>query len=193
MTLSDGDPADDSDVWFRIVTQENHIRRGRVHHGALKGNAIAPPEPGKNRPWQREMSGRLRSRAGTIDQIIQHADAYCDEQTKRGGGTKTFQGVMFSRVEAVKLVYKNTIPLGVHFTPLRTDRAHADLTFTGWRLDTETEREEFLIWLSGKLQALHRPGQLQLLLEARVPPEPVLSRLRKFAASFMAGVRRSRC
>jgi hypothetical protein len=83
----------------------DHREGGRIIKisPSRQGNAIAPPEPGKNRPWQREMSGRLRSRAGTIDQIIQHADAYCDEQTKRGGGTKTFQRVMFSRVEAVKL------------------------------------------------------------------------------------------
>ena len=66
MSLSDGDAADDGDIWFRIVTQKDHIVRGRVHHSAFGGSAIAEPGPDMNRPWTRELSGRLRSLASWL-------------------------------------------------------------------------------------------------------------------------------
>ena len=37
----------------------------------------------------------------------------------------------------------------------------ADLTFHGWIGDSKEDRERFTLWLSGILQALHYPGQLQ--------------------------------
>jgi hypothetical protein len=30
MSLADGDPAPDGHIWFRVVTNESHIKRGRV-------------------------------------------------------------------------------------------------------------------------------------------------------------------
>jgi hypothetical protein len=188
MTLSDGDPADNNDIWFRVVTQKDHIKNGRVHHGAFTGRAIASPNPCKNRSWQRELSGRLRSRAGTVNEITRHAEAYCAENTRPGGNTKTFHGLIYSRVANIKLSYKDKIRLGAHFTPLPNDQAHADLTFTGWHSDTKDDRDEFILWLSDKLQALHHPGQLQLLPEVRL--ESALSRLKKLAMSFVTSIRK---
>jgi hypothetical protein len=166
MSLSDGDPADCGDIWFRIVTQENHLVRGRVHHSAFGGNAIASPKPGKNRPWDRELSGRLRSLAGTLQEITKHAQTYCETLTARGQGTKTFLGVMYVRVRDAKKSYENIRTTAIYWTPLSDDQAHADFTFKGWIGDTKEEKERFTLWFSGVFQALHHPGQLQYLPEA---------------------------
>src|SRR5262245_8198052 len=103
---TDGDPADDTDVWFRYATHEDHIKRGRVSHAAFKGSAISRPAVQKKRSWDRELSGRLRSLAGTLQQIEQHAGAYCQEQTARGGGTKRFHGVIYARVTDAKQAFE---------------------------------------------------------------------------------------
>ena len=100
MSLSDGDPAPDSDVWFRIATHERHIVRGRVHHSAFGGNAIATPAKEKNRPWTRELSGRLRSLVGNVEE---EAHAFCRAQSLLGGGEKTFSGVIYIRVAMARL------------------------------------------------------------------------------------------
>jgi hypothetical protein len=109
MSLSDGDPALDGDIWFRIATQENHIVKGRVHHAAFGGKAISPPPPAKGRPWTRELSGRLRSRAGSLEDIEHNAKAYCIAQTALGGGTKTFNGVIFTQVADAKRTYETVL------------------------------------------------------------------------------------
>jgi hypothetical protein len=166
MSLSDGDPADDGDIWFRIVTQQGHLVRGRVHHSALGGNAIARPKEGKNRPWDRELSGRLRTLAGTLDKITQQAQAYCEALTARGQGKKTFSGVMYVRVRDAKKSFENILTTAIHYTPLDDDEAHADLTFNGWIGDTKEEQERFNLWFTDMLHALHHPGQLQYLPEA---------------------------
>jgi len=178
MPLSDGEPADDGDVWFRIATHKDYIKDGRVLHGAFGGRAIGPPDPERQRPWDRELSGRLRSLAGSEAQIAAHAEQFCLDQTARGGGKKVFHGVMYSRVTEIKKIYKQTIHSNVHFTPdPPSDSAHADLTFSGWNIDDKPQLEEFTIWLSDNLHALHsiqveehlpkaeRPNPSQSLLE----------------------------
>jgi hypothetical protein len=190
MSLMDGDPAPDGDIWFRIATQKDHIVKGRVHHAAFGGKAISPPAPEKG-PWTRELSGRLRSRAGSLEDIEHDAKAYCAAQTALGGGTKTFNGVIFARVADAKRTYETVLTTDVHFTPLQDDAAHADLTFYGW-LANESKEEmlPFLLWLSAMLQGLH-PAQLRLLPDAHIPPKPASSRLREFAMSCIARIRQT--
>jgi hypothetical protein len=168
MSLSDGDPASDGDIWFRIVTQEKHLVRGRVHHSAFGGNAIAPPKD-RNRGWDRELSGSLRSLAGTIDDIIKSGEEYCAAQKARGAGNMTFSGVMYTSVADATRNYENTVATGVHYTPLEHDPSHADLTFTGWIADTKDEKDRFLLWLTDIVYALHHPGQLRHLPQAIDP------------------------
>jgi hypothetical protein len=176
MSLSDGDPAPDGDIWFRIATQENHIVKGRVHHAAFGGKAISSPPLAKGRAWTRELSGRLRSLAGSLEDIEHDAKVYCNAQTALGGGAKTFSGIIFTPVADAKRTYETVLTTGVHFTPLQHDAAHADLTFYGWLADeSKEERQPFLLWLSAMLQGLH-PAQLRLLPDAHIPPEPVDSR-----------------
>lgn len=173
MALSDGEPASGGDVWFRIATHKDYIKNGRVQHGAFGGNAIAAPGGQKRRPWDRELSGRLRSLAGTVSDIATHAEQFCADQTARGGGTKVFHGVMYSRVVDIKNTYKNAIVSNVHFTPNPpSDPAHSDLTFTSWDINTRPELEEFTIWLSDYLHALY-PAQLEAHLPNARSGRPV--------------------
>jgi hypothetical protein len=167
MSLSDGDPASDGDIWFRVVTSQDHIRRGRVHHSAFTGNAITAPERTKNRPWARELSGRLRSLVGNVEQ---EAIAYCREMTAQGGGEKSFHGVIYARVEKLKLTYEydHSIKTAACYTPLGRDPAHADFTFSAaWPND---EKDRMLHWLSDRFEGLH-PAQIHLL------PQPAPRRL----------------
>src|SRR5262245_44457780 len=113
MALSDGDPARDGDIWFRIVTHPDHIKNGRAHHGAFSGNAISAPR--KQRPWDRELSGRLRSLAGSHDDVIASAEKYCADLTQRTKQTKTFSGIMYGQTEELRQTYQQTIRTGVYF------------------------------------------------------------------------------
>jgi hypothetical protein len=183
MALSDGDPARDGDIWFRIATHKDHIKSGKILHGAFLGNAISAPK--KQRPWERELSGRLRSLAGSREDVVKHAVQYCEEQTHRGGGTKTFIGLMYAKVEELRLTYNHTIHSAVYYTPIEgVDQAHADLTFTPWGLITKPQLEEFVLWLSDYLQALHhnanaREGvrtQLEFFPDA-TDPRPFLEKV----------------
>ncbi|WP_157096455.1 hypothetical protein [Methylosinus sp. R-45379] len=167
MPLKDGDPGPDGDVWFRIITQDNHIRKGRIHHSAFGGKAISAPDPTKRRPWERELSGRLRSRAGSVLQIEDHANLFCKKATAAGGGTKTFSGVMYAPVADLKKIYLDTLTTGVNFTPNDDDPAHSDLTFQGWVKDEEQEREQFILWLTDNVHGLHQT-QLFSLPDAQV-------------------------
>jgi hypothetical protein len=178
MSLSDGDPADGGDIWFRIATQQGYLVHGRVHHSAFGGNAIARPKEGKNRPWDRELSGRLRSLAGTLEDIRKHAKAYCEQRKK------TFAGLMYVRVRDAKKTYEN-ITTEIHYTPLEDDNAHADLTFNGWIGDKKEDRERFNLWFTDMLHALHHPRQLQYLPEAedtRSAAEKLLALLHGFVS-----------
>jgi hypothetical protein len=178
MSLSDGDPADDGDIWYRIATQQGHLVRGRVHHSAFGGNAIARPKADKLRPWDRELSGRLRTLAGTIEEITQHAKTYCEALSAQGQGTKTFSGVMYVRVRDARKSFENILTTAIHYTPLDSDNAHADLTFNGWIDEDLARRERFNIWFQDILHALHYPGQLQYLPE----PEDTRSAIEKLLA-----------
>ncbi|SRR6266536_2559463 len=164
--FSDGDAAENGDVWFRVLTQKDHIKRGRIHHSAFTGNAISSPDPNKNRPWSRELSGRLRSKAGTIKNIEDFAVAFCDKLTKAGGGTKTFCGVMYAKVCAIRKPYRDILTLGVFFTPLKADPAHADVTFSNCIGETREAREALMLWLTDQVEGLHHPGQVHHLPEA---------------------------
>jgi hypothetical protein len=151
MPLSEGEPAEAGDVWFRVATQEGHLVRGRVHHSALKGRALAAPDPALNRPWGLELSGRLRSIAGSIAQIEADAIAYCAKHSLPGQGTKDFGGVMYVRVADAILSFENDCNTAVFYTPLVEDNAHADFTFS--RAPTESSR--LIDWLQDLFQALH--------------------------------------
>jgi hypothetical protein len=189
MLLSDGDPADGGDIWFRIATQQSHLVRGRVHHSAFGGNAIARPTAGKNRPWDRELSGRLRTLAGTLEEITQQAESYCEALTARGQGTKRFSGVMYVRVRDAKKSFDNILTTAIRYTPLSDDEAHADLTFNGWPGDAE-EQERFNLWLTDMLHALHHPSQLHYLPEASALAKLLhcLRRIAQKAAQLRDGV-----
>jgi hypothetical protein len=157
MPLSDGDAAAEGDVWFRVLTEESYIRKGRIHHSAFTGKAtIARPHPAKSRSWSHELSGRLRSRSA--DDILPAAIAYCQEVSRRAERKKEFAGVMFTRVADARKSF-GKITIDVHYTPLEADLSHADFTFTG---STDADIPDLVNKLPDLVTGLH-PSQLALL------------------------------
>jgi hypothetical protein len=169
MLIADGDPADDGDIWFRVLTDDDnkYIKKGKIHPNAFKGkNAIIAPDPQKNRPWDHELSGRLRS---LTNDVVAEANAYCEEMTTRTGQTKKFGGVMFCGIPQARQVFENVIETRVHYTPLPTDRAHADLTFNGSVSATEEVFDKLRLWLCDVVTGLY-PAQIELLRHAQTSP-----------------------
>ncbi|WP_375783025.1 hypothetical protein ACE10Z_24305 [Bradyrhizobium sp. Pha-3] len=180
MALTDGDPAPEGDIWYRILTSKDHITKGRIQHAAFQGKFLNPPPADKNRPWDAETSGRLRSLAGSIDDV----GANCIEYCKRIN--RTFYGLMFPKEKLAGQTIENLV-LGVHFTPIDGgDQAHSDLTFTGnVPAEKTAERDRFILELSKKFNAIH-PDQINLLPEANLENEPEKTALERGKAALLA-------
>lgn len=166
MSLRDGDAAADGDVWFRLITSESHISRGKIKAGAFKGKFLGKAKAG--RPWTTEISGRLRSVAGSIDDIGNHAETYC--KARQGSGQK-FAGLMFCSKRAATKVF-DKFSMDVYFTPILSgsdaDPAHSDLGITGPLIqEGSAEHDQLIIELSDILRGLHNPDQIDLLPEAQ--------------------------
>ena len=162
MPIVEGDTADDGDIRFRVLTDDDnkYIRKGKIDPNAFKGrNAIVAPDPQKNRPWDHELSGRLRSLA---NDVVAEAIAYCEEMTRRTSQTKRFGGVMFCSVPEARKEFEN-IGVCVHYTPLLTDKAHADLTFNGSANADEQVFDKVRLWLCDVVTGLY-PAQIERLL-----------------------------
>jgi hypothetical protein len=125
---------------------------------------------------------------GTLDEIKDFAEKYCEALTNRGAGKATFSGVMYVRVADAKVHYENIFSTAVYYTPLDTDNAHADFTFTGWIGDGKEERERFNLWFTDLLTALHHPGQLKLLPEVQDAQAAPTELADKVTPSTEAGV-----
>lgn len=179
--LAEGGQASDGDFWFRILTSESLITKGKLHHAAFKGQ-IKPTKAEKNRSWSSEMSGRLRSIAGSVEEIKTHAADYCGRKNQK------FSGVAFSRCADLRITFPDDpITAAVHLTPIRTgadkDPAHADLTFAGPVIQPKSEEEgRLLLTLHGRFAALY-PDQIDKLLPNAVP-DSWPSRLRQFFLRF---------
>jgi hypothetical protein len=164
MPIVDGQPAHTADIWFRVLTDASYIRRGEIHPNAFKGRQIAPPDPAKHRPWEHELSGRLRSLS---QNVIAEAIAYCHEQTRRMNQNRPFSGVMFCHVARVS--FEAPVIVGVAYTPLLSDSAHADLTFCGTVHANEETWDCVRQKLAKVMTGLH-PAQMHLL------PDPQIGR-----------------
>jgi hypothetical protein len=165
LIVDDGDPAADGDIWFRVLTDDdnNYIKKGKIHPNAFKGkNVIGVADPKKNRVWDHELSGRLRS---LTNDVIAEAHVYCAEITKRTGQVKKFGGVMFCRVPDARRIFADTIATGIHYTPLATDEAHADMTFSGSANASEQVFDSLRLWLCNLMTGLY-PAQIESLLPA---------------------------
>jgi hypothetical protein len=171
MLLLDGDRPADGDVWFRIITSSDHISKGRVHHAAFrKKNFFRPPKPGTNRQWDYETSGRLRSLAGSLDEIAKAAAQYAiDNKTH-------YVGVMYpSKQLACATV--GSLTLDFCYTPIKDgDQAHADLITKGiMPADKTPEHEQLMHDLTDCFKALHAaqiehlpPAKITVLQRARL-------------------------
>jgi hypothetical protein len=180
MAPVDGDPAPDGDLWYRILTSDKHITKGRIQHGAFQGRFLGPPDVAKNRSWNAEASGRLRSLAGTIDNVAAHCHEYCKKMNR------TFYGIMFPKEELAGQTIEN-LAIGIYYTPIDGgDQAHSDLTFTGNVPTEKTEAHDRLVMaLSKKFNAIH-PDQITLLPDANLAKEPHITIMESIKATVLA-------
>ena len=158
MPIGDGEQADNGDIWFRVLTDDDnkYIKKGKIHPNAFKGKNVVA-EPKQQRPWDHELSGRLRSLAGNV---TKEANDYCDEMTKKTGQKKTFGGVMFCRVAEARQTFEQTINTDACYTPLSTDRAHADMVFFGSKNLSEETFDKLRLWLCELVTGLY-PAQIE--------------------------------
>jgi hypothetical protein len=178
MPLADGDQPASGDVWFRVLTSDKHITKGRVNHAAFKGNFMRAPKAGSNRQWDAEASGRLRSLAGSIDEVHAHAEAYCNNLSTK------FFGLMFPKKPLSGVVVHN-LTLDFRYTPiLNGDTAHADLTFTGPVPAEKTpEHDQLIHALVDCFTAIH-VGHIELLPPAKIEPPTTLELIRSALKSI---------
>jgi hypothetical protein len=167
MSLSDGESAKDGDVWFRIITNDRHIKNGKINHAAFKGKFLGVPDPELKRPWTQEASGRLRSIAGTRGEVVKHAEQFCSKVRGK------YSGVMFCPTSEARGSFFD-ISTAVNYTPIKTgeyaDEAHADLNFTGKLIEQGTpEEDQMCLYLSDIVVGLH-PDQIRVLPEPSFTP-----------------------
>ena len=157
MAVAPGEPADLSDVWMRILTDEKYWKRsdGSLHNAAFGGKAIAPPmEP---REWTLELSGRLLS---VVKNVQQESAAFCTPP-------RVFAGLMYQTVENLRSAgdsfHKHTgCRTDVIFTP-NNDPAHGDLVAYGFTQEP-TQEHRYLIreWLQDFIQYV-RPDKCAVI------------------------------
>ena len=139
--LKAGEPACSNDIWFRPLTFHRHLKGdGTLHHSALKGNAIAAPKNADS-PWQRELSGRLASQAGTAEDVRKDGEkrvhelqlmAIEREKVKENPRTDpgkdfVFKGIIYGIVESIRKT--KFTKADVIFSPTKEDSAHSDIVF----------------------------------------------------------------
>src|SRR4051812_17259125 len=115
MPLQSGSPADERDVWMRILTRPDYLKKdGTLHNSAFSGKAALAP-PASEAPWSLEMSGRLLS---LVKDIQGESEAFCVAPL-------IFSGLMYQTVENLRSQDSGS-NTDVIYTPKPTDDAHAD-------------------------------------------------------------------
>ncbi len=129
--LKAGKPAKSDDIWFRCITNKSHIKRnGTLHHAAFKGRAISQPS---HRRWLSEISGRLNSKAGTVEFIKADGNNRVNRQKEsaikegKSGNEYAFTGVILKNVCEIRKF--SFIKADVIYDPTEDpvyDEAHAN-------------------------------------------------------------------
>jgi len=129
-----GDAAEPDEVWLRPVTNETHLKRNTVHHGALKKWIAPPDDPAK--PWKLEVSGRLRSLVDNISaDAVQSVDAQKAKLMASGKPVPSvlkYCGILYSQANDVRAIAE--FDGDVIFDPTE-DPAHANIVIKDKGLD----------------------------------------------------------
>jgi hypothetical protein len=142
MAVKAGEPADATDVWLRVITENKYWKpNGTLHNSAFGGKAISPPDATKS--WTLELSGRLLSLAKDAEK---EGREFCRPP-------REFAGLMFQTVENLRsdgngLLKGANCKTDVIFSP-NNDPAHADIVAYG-----PTAENKFVIrdWLQDMIQ-----------------------------------------
>lgn len=139
-----GGPAPETDLWMRILTRPEYVRNGKLHHSALRGRALRPPREPLG--WDHELSGRLRSMS--VDPKVE-AEELVAGPAAAGSPTRSFNGYAVAAVSELRASPIVDVRSDVVFTPLQTDRAHADFVTFG---TADRDLNPILDWLQDRLR-----------------------------------------
>ncbi len=136
----DSNKASNDDCWFRPITSRDNIRQTESGNGTYKlhHSAVAKfelPDAGIGE-YKAELSGRIRSRAGTVEQIVSNGEELATNRAEKSSSlnpsTKIeFVGVATSKVSEIRAWKFSNCDVvetskGEGFG-VEDDRAHADL------------------------------------------------------------------
>jgi hypothetical protein len=158
MAVKSGEPAEATDVWMRVLTDKNFLKKdGLLHNKAFTGKAIAEPKP--PREWTLEFSGRLLS---LVKEVETESAAFCEPPM-------TFAGIIFQTVENLRSdgnsFHRNSgCRTDVIYTPKPKDVAHADLVAFGPSVE---HRYLMRDWLQDFIQYAS-PGNCAIIEALRV-------------------------
>jgi hypothetical protein len=134
----------DNDHWLRNLTNRSHVTRdGTVHRQALKKPAIDKnPSSGNH-----ELSGRLRSYAGTIDEIqlngklmVERIHSKFTQANKVIPSVIEFVGIAHAAVGALRWQkIEQEQHTDVIYEPTCEDKAHANVTAYGYNTDEDLD------------------------------------------------------
>ena|ERR1700674_1114649 len=162
MPLTDGDPAEQHDVWTRIIIVADHWNSdGTIHNGAFSGRNVIS-RASAHRHWAHELSGSLLS---FIPHLRSHIEDFCATYQREFHGTM-FQIVENLRTAGTAYPRQSPFPTDVRYTPLPDNNAHSDLvTFH----TTDDHRHEIRDWLQEMIQAV-KPDRLIAVCSMRDGP-----------------------
>jgi hypothetical protein len=155
MPLKPGQPAKAADVWMRVLTNLQHVKKdGKIHNKAFGGKAIAPPT--EQKPWSLELSGRLLS---LTEDVEKESAAFCVPPLR-------YAGVMYQYVRTIRNDGTSENPpflVDVIYTPQSGDQAHADVVTYG---PTVEDRYVLRDWLQ-ELVLYAAPGKCDVIEQLR--------------------------
>src|SRR6266568_7749512 len=114
MPLSDSDPADQHDIWTRVITVGKHWNAdGTLHNAAFSGRNVIAEADQARRHWSHELSGDLLS---LIPNLRLHSEGFCARWRQE------FHGTMFQTVENLRTdgsgdSHQSPFPTDVRYTP----------------------------------------------------------------------------
>ena len=122
-------PIPDCECWYRLLTNRDHVTRDKtVHYQALKRGAFQLPE--QDRPWARELSGRLSSLVADIcaeaEVEVERIRRLFVERGQKVPSKICFAGVACSAGYELRTTIE-VVRTDVVYSPSSTDDAHSDV------------------------------------------------------------------
>jgi hypothetical protein len=179
--VTNGEAATDDECWFRVITNANWVNAdGTISEQALKGNAFRVPN--NDRPWSRELSGRLLS---LVADLARDGAEFVEKTRKlqrKPSKHLVFAGVLCGTRKNLRGLVHHQMRTDVIHTPISppdewADHAHSD--FVVFDCIHEVFLDEVRTFIQDQTKVVVRPksvAALSALCAVSGPTPPVLER-----------------